>query len=85
MIIIRPRKLSLSGYTSSEVKNFQILSPLHPSGKPYLSKSEACRLVKLVGHPFSLDELIVKLVGFKLNCSDKIKTALLSGYKVLKD
>ena len=57
-----------------------------------MSKFEAYQPVKLVGHPFSLDGLIVKLarlpvklVGFKLNCSDKIKTALLSGYKVLKD
>ena len=57
-----------------------------------MSKSEACRPVKLVDHPFSLDELIVKLVslavklvGFKLDCSNMIKTALLSGYKTFVD
>ena len=46
-----PRKQSLSGYTLPKVDNFQIfiLSPLHPSGKPYLAKSEIRSPVKLVG------------------------------------
>ena len=49
-----PRKQSLSDYTSPKVDNFQIfiLSPLHPSGKPYLAKSEICTLVKPVGFDF---------------------------------
>ena len=49
-----PRKWSLSGYTSPKVENFQnfILSPLHPSGKPYLAKSELSWPVKLVGINF---------------------------------
>jgi hypothetical protein len=34
--------------------------------------------IKLVGH-------LLLLIGYKLNCSDKLKTALLSGYKVLGD
>ena len=49
-----PLKRSLSRYTSPKVENFQIfiLSPLLPSGKPYLAKSEICVLVKPVGFDF---------------------------------
>ena len=49
-----PRKQSLIGYTSPKVENFQIfiLSPLHPSGKPYLAKSEICVPVKPVSFDF---------------------------------
>ena len=45
---------SLSGYTSPKVENFSIfiLSPLHPSGMPYLAKSEISAPVKLVGFDF---------------------------------
>ena len=49
-------------------------------------------LVELISHPFSLDELLVKLVrlpvklvSFKLNYSDMIKMALLSGHKAPGD
>ena len=49
-----PRKQSLSVYTSHKVENFQlfILSLLHPSGKPYLVKSEIYVPVKPVGFDF---------------------------------
>ena len=49
-----PHKRSLSVYTSPKVENFQIfiLSPLHPSGKPYLAKSEIGSPVKLVSFNF---------------------------------
>jgi hypothetical protein len=46
------------------------ISPID-TGISYLRKFEACRPVKLVGHPFSP-------VGFELNCSDSIKTLLLT-------
>jgi hypothetical protein len=35
--------------------------------------------------PIKLVERLLLLIGYKLNCSDKLKTALLSGYKVLGD
>jgi hypothetical protein len=54
------------------------LSLLHPSDKPYLSKFKASRSVKLV-------RCLISLVGFKINCTNKLMTALLNGYKALGD
>ena len=82
-----------------------MLSPLHPSGKLYSSKSEPSSKLNCSNAIFNCSDawltarmlvstawLIVKLVGSlslvinsKLDNSDKLKMALLKGYKALED